>query len=91
MLDYGNHQSVNHNLEKVMATMNKEDRKDHVLTFPAWLAMFIPHLMLTPNGFVIILGKNDRLVNDASFGHVTSLLLLPFLGFSCRCPHSYQS
>ena len=67
MLAYGNHPTVEKNLDKVMKTMNKEDRKDHVLTFPAWLAPFIPHLMLSPNGFVIKRGKNDRLVFDASF------------------------
>jgi hypothetical protein len=67
MLDYGNHPSVTKNIAKVMKTMNKEDRKDHVLTFPAWLAPFIQHLMLTPNGFVIKPRKNDRLVFDASF------------------------
>jgi hypothetical protein len=36
--------------------MNKEDRKDHVLTFPAFLAEFI---MLTAQGFVMLLGKNE--------------------------------
>jgi hypothetical protein len=67
MRAYGNHPSLEQNLPKVMETMNKEDRKDHVLTFPAWLAPFIPHLMLNPNGLVVKLGKNDRLVFDASF------------------------
>jgi hypothetical protein len=67
MLEYGNHPSVTKNLAKVRKTMNKEDRKDHVLTFPAWLAPFVPHLMLTPNGFVMKPRKNDRLVFDASF------------------------
>jgi hypothetical protein len=67
MLAYGNHPSLSTNHEKVMKTMNKEDCKDHVLTFPAWLAQFIPHLMLSPNGFITKEGKNDRLVFDASF------------------------
>ena len=67
MLSYGNHPSLTQHVEKVMKTMNKEDRKDQVLTFPAWLAPFTPHLMLTPQGFVMIPGKNDRLVFDASF------------------------
>jgi hypothetical protein len=67
MYAYGNHPTVSNNIPTVMKTMNKEDRKDHVLTFPAWLAPFIPHLMLTPNGFVMRPGKNDRLVFDASF------------------------
>jgi hypothetical protein len=64
---YGNHPSIKKNMEKVMATMNKEDRKEHVLTLPAWLAPFIPHLMLSPNGLIIKFGKNDRLVFDASY------------------------
>jgi hypothetical protein len=59
-----------------MLTMNKEDRKDHVLTFPAWLAEFIPDLMLTAQGFVMLPGKNDRLVFDASV--ILSLLSRPF-------------
>jgi hypothetical protein len=47
MYKYGNHKSVGQNLDKVMLTMNKEDRKDHVLTFPAFLAEFIQDIMLT--------------------------------------------
>ena len=79
MLAYGNHPTVSRNREKVMKTMNKEDRKEHVLTFPAWLANFIPHLMLTPNGFVIKPGKNDRLIFDASF--MLHMLSRPFNQF----------
>jgi hypothetical protein len=67
MLAYGNHPSLTKHIEKVMKTMNKEDKKDHVLTFPAWLARFIQHLMTTPQGYVMVPGKNDRLVFDASF------------------------
>jgi hypothetical protein len=67
MLAYGNHPSLSTHIAKVMETMNKEDRKDHVLTFPAWLARFVPHLMTTPQGYVMTPGKNDRLVFDASF------------------------
>jgi hypothetical protein len=67
MLAYGNHPSLTNNVDKVRATMNKEDRKDYVLTFPAWLARFIPHLALTPQGLLIKPGKNDRLVYDGSF------------------------
>jgi hypothetical protein len=69
MHQYGNHPSLSSDLPKVMKTMNKEDRKDHVLTFPAWLAPFIPHLMVAPNGLVVKPGKNDRLVYDASYMH----------------------
>jgi hypothetical protein len=50
MLAYGNHPSLTKHVEKVMKTMNKEDRKDQVLTFPVWLAQFIQHLMTIPQG-----------------------------------------
>ena len=50
-----------------MVTMNKEDHKEQVLTFPAWLAPLIPDLMLTPQGLVMHHNKNDWLVFDASF------------------------
>jgi hypothetical protein len=66
-LEYGNHPSLNDHLDKVMKTMNKEDRKDQVLTFPEWVAMFIQHLMTTAQGYVMLPGKNDRLVFDASY------------------------
>jgi hypothetical protein len=52
MHKYGNHKSVEQNLEKVMLTMSKEDQKDHVLTFPAFLAKFIQDLMLTAQGLL---------------------------------------
>jgi hypothetical protein len=67
MLTCGSHPSVMKNVDKVMKTMNKEDWKDHVLTFPTWLAWFIPHLMLSPNGFITKEGKNNHLVYNASF------------------------
>ena len=67
MLAYGNHPSLTNNVDKVHETMNKEDRKEYVLTFLAWLAHFIPHLALTPQGLLIKPGKNDHLVYDGSF------------------------
>jgi hypothetical protein len=67
MHQYGNHKSVEQNLEKVMLTMNKEDQKNHVLTFPAFLGEFIQDLMLTAQGFVMLPEKNICLVFDASF------------------------
>jgi hypothetical protein len=76
MHQYSNHKSVKHNLDKVLLTMNKEDRKDHVLTFPAFLAEFIQDVMLTAQGFIMLPGKNDCLVFDASF--LLSLLTQPF-------------
>jgi hypothetical protein len=76
MHQYGNHKSVEQNLEKVVLTMNKDDCKDHVLTFLAFLAEFIQDLMLMAQGFVMLPGKNDCLVFDALF--LLSLLSQPF-------------
>ena len=65
---YGNHKSIDMRLPQVMVMMNKEDRKEQVLTFPAWwLAPLIPYLMLTPQGLVVHHNKKDWLVFDASF------------------------
>jgi hypothetical protein len=47
--------------------MNKEDKQDYVLTFPAYIKDYIPNLWLTPNGLVQIPGKKDRVIFDASF------------------------
>ena len=76
MYKYGNHKSVEQNLDKVMLTMNKDDQKDHVLTFPAFLAEFIQDLMLTAQGFITMLqGKTI----------ISSLILHSFSAFSPNC------
>ena len=75
-LRYKNHKSFTSNPEKVKKAMVKEDKRDNVLTLPSWIADFIPHLMLTANGLVIIVGKNDRFVFDAS--HMITLDSVPF-------------
>ena len=64
---YGNHMSIDVRIPQVMVTMNKEDHKKHVLTFPAWLAPLLLDLMLTPQGLIIHCNKKDWLVFDASF------------------------
>jgi hypothetical protein len=50
--EYGNHKSLTRAEKSVYKTMNKEDAQDHVLTFKDWLADFIPHLMVAPQGFL---------------------------------------
>ena len=65
--DYGNHPSVSRELEAFRKTMNKEDKREHVLTFPAFLLDFIPDLWLTPQGMVCLPNKNPRVVFNASF------------------------
>ena len=66
-LNYGNHSSIDNNVEKTMKAMNKEDRNQYLISLPSWLARFIRHLHVTPQGLVIKLGKNDRLIWDGSF------------------------
>ena len=64
---YGNHSTIDSNIEKTLKTMNKEDRNQYLVSLPNWLARFIPNLHITPQGLVIKDGKNDRLVWDGSF------------------------
>ena len=64
---YGNHSTIDSNIEKTLKTMNKEDRNQYLVSLPNWLARFIPHLHIIPQGLVIKDGKNDRLVWDGSF------------------------
>ena len=40
--------------------MNKEDKHEYILTFPAYLKDFILDLWPTPNGLLQIPGKNDE-------------------------------
>ena len=46
--------------------MNKENKYCYAMAFPAWIARFVPHMHLTPQGLVVKPGKNDRLIFDAS-------------------------
>jgi hypothetical protein len=47
--------------------MNKEDKHEYVLTFPAYLKDFIPDLWLTLNGLLQIPSKNDQVIFDSLF------------------------
>ena len=64
---YGNHTSVTADIDRTIASINKEEHNRFLLTFSNWLARFIPHLHLTPSGLVVKLGKKDRLIFGASF------------------------
>ena len=66
-LRYGNHSSIDKNIEKTTKTMNKEDKNQYLLPLPCWMARFIKNLHVTPQGLVIKPGKNDRLIWDGSF------------------------
>ena len=50
-----------------MAIINKEERNCFLFPLPCWLDRFIPHMHLTPQGLVIVEGKNDRLVFNGSY------------------------
>ena len=66
---YGNHVSLDRkqNLDFAMKTLNKEDKRQHVLTFPRWISDFVPNLRLTPGGYIDKPGKNPRLIFDSTF------------------------
>jgi len=63
---YGNHSTLEKNMEKVRKVMNKEDRNCYLIPLPCWMTRFIPHLHVTPQGLIVKPGKNDRLVFDGS-------------------------
>jgi hypothetical protein len=65
--DYGNHKSLTSNPTAFQQAMNKEDKRNYVLTFPVYLKDYIPDLCLTPNGLVQIPSKKDRPIFNASF------------------------
>jgi hypothetical protein len=65
--DYGNHMSLTSNLTAFQQAMNKEDKQNYILTFPAYLKDYIPDLWLTPNGLIQIPSKKDRPIFDALF------------------------
>ena len=64
---YGNHASLEQNEKRALTLMNKEDKRDFVLTLPAWMTDLIPNLQTNPQALRMIVGKNDRLIHDSSF------------------------
>ena len=64
---YGNHSSILKDIDKTLKAMNKEDRNQFLIPLPSWIARFIRHSHLTPQGLLIKPGKNDRLIWDGSF------------------------
>ena len=63
---YSNHVSVKSNRDKIKKVINKDDKHKYLLPLPGWLAPFIPNIHISPQGLIIIIDKNDRLVFDAS-------------------------
>ena len=64
---YGKHSTITKNIAKVMKTMNKEVQHSFVIPFPDWVIPLCPNIHLTPNGILVKLGKNDRLIWHGSF------------------------
>ena len=48
------------NTDKVLKAINKDEQNNNIIPFPKILTRFIPDLHLTPQGFLIKPGKNDR-------------------------------
>eukprot|EP00957_Ditylum_brightwellii_P095296 7258292-Ditylum_brightwellii.AAC.1 len=53
-------------MDKVRKVMNKEERNCYLIPFSCCITRFIPYLHVTPQGFIIKPGENDRLVIDGS-------------------------
>ena len=64
---YGNHSSIRKDENKTLIAMNKEDRNQFLIPLPSWIARFVRHSHLTPQGLLTKPGKNDRLIWDGSF------------------------
>jgi hypothetical protein len=51
---------------QVLATMNKEDQNNFVISLPHWVARDTPHLFFTPQHVLVKSGKNECHIFDAS-------------------------
>jgi len=47
------------NEARAKSALNKEDKREFVLTFPAWMTNLIPDLHVNPQALVMIPGKKD--------------------------------
>ena len=65
--NHGNHRSLQENEKQAKSVMVKEDKREFVLTFPAWTTDLIPDLFLNPQALIVIPDKKDRLVFDSSY------------------------
>ena len=54
---YGNHSSIDKDVEKTTKAMNKEDRNQYLIPLPSWLTRFIYNLHVTPQGLLVKKGK----------------------------------
>ena len=64
--NYGNHKSVLKKTDLIKKSLNKEDKLNHAMPFPCWIARLCPNIFLISNGIIIKPGGNDRLTWDGS-------------------------
>jgi len=63
--EYKNH-TLAENEAQAKSALNKEDKQEFVLTFPAWMTDLILDLHMNPQALVMIPEKKDCLVFDLS-------------------------
>lgn len=63
---YGNHSTVEKDMKKMIKTLLKEFKNQWMIPLPCWVARFVPHGHITPEGLVQKPHKKDRPVFDAS-------------------------
>ena len=73
---YGNHSSLAQHKELALKALNKDDKRQLVLTFPRWISYCIPNYRQAPGGLIRKPGKKDRLIYDTS--HQTSPESIPY-------------
>jgi len=64
---YGNHASILSKPDLVEKALNKEERNNYAFPLPSWMARFLYHFHLSPEGIIVKEGKKDRIIFDASF------------------------
>ena len=64
--NFGNFPNLERNLDIALKALNKEDKRQFVLTLPRWISDFIPNLWLAPGDLIQKPGKKDRLIFNAS-------------------------
>jgi len=64
---YGNHASILSKPDLVEKALNKEERNNYAFPLPSWMARFLYHFHLSPEGIITKEGKKDRIIFDASF------------------------
>ena len=66
-MEYGNHVSFDKNIDKVLKAINQDEKNNYIIPFPKILTRFIPDFHLTPQGILIKLGENTRLIWNGTF------------------------